>query len=926
MEMETHLWNDARMKKMWTLISLLLLLACKVEQDGDMRRISLEFSLPETKVSLPGDRTYFQWEDGDGVSIFNNVDQNIAYCQVSAGAGSVNVPAAATMLYSVYPQVTSSRGPASVSVSVPSSQTQVSGGVFPSHNFPFTAIASANGASARLIFRPLAAALALNIYGGTGSIKAVRVTPLSNSGFAGTAELDLTRSDVTFSNAGGAAESVTLQLTEPVAMGTKPETPDDKRTFPGQIYVCLARQQYTSLRFDIDTGSTTWRLITSDSYVFDCEENDIVLTNINLEKGTVSIDGVSGEAFDEGVTLEKIQGGFSELIVNDDTENVDHIPDFSRVGYKYGDEAIPSPAVAATIDIASISTALNNRTAQDTTDYIQQVLDRVGNNGGGAVLLKNGTYNVSRILFLDHSNTVLRGESESGTILHSTTKNQAPIVYMGASVAKQSGDVESESLTFVAGRRVGITKLTAMGNTGSSSFGSVIIKTYTPKFPGKTFSSASDIIEDYVPLGRLYVEVANPNLFKTGDQVRIYRQPTESWLDDIGMTRIASNGRESVGSPVNQWTVAGYTFSWTRVVTDVRGNRIYLDAPVAQSLEKRYGGGRLEKYSQARVTGCGVEKLSFNCDYDTSVIYNGNQVDECHAWQAVLVRAAEHCWVRNVTTRHMGYALADMGNSARCITVQNCTSLSPISAIQGARRYAYCLSTGAELCLVKDCSCDEDRHSFVTNGPSLGPNVFTNCVSTHGHAAIGPHWGWATTTLYDCIQADTGFEAQDGGNQGTGHGWRGINTVFWNVYSSEYIVSQSVWGTCPSCGKQWNRTEICSQCGAIVIPSGRNYVIGSIGKKTAHTVYWDKDYYGNATTDYFVSLYGWGSNEENRPDGSWYPARSYNATGGQQITLPIDTPVSWWPRFTINQFSNPLSLYQCQLEDRHARGVFLNVL
>ena len=57
MEMETHLWNDARMKKMWTLISLLLLLACKVEQDGDMRRISLEFSLPETKVSLPGDRT-----------------------------------------------------------------------------------------------------------------------------------------------------------------------------------------------------------------------------------------------------------------------------------------------------------------------------------------------------------------------------------------------------------------------------------------------------------------------------------------------------------------------------------------------------------------------------------------------------------------------------------------------------------------------------------------------------------------------------------------------------------------------------------------------------------------------------------------------------------------------------------------------------
>ena len=110
------------------------------------------------------------------------------------------------------------------------------------------------------------------------------------------------------------------------------------------------------------------------------------------------------------------------------------------------------------------------------------------------------------------------------------------------------------------------------------------------------------------------------------------------------------------------------------------------------------------------------------------------------------------------------------------------------------------------------------------------------------------------------------------------------------------------------------------------MPSGRNYVVGSVGTKRSHTVYWDKDYYGNDTSDYFVNLYGYGSYEANRPDGSWYPARNYNVSLSQQLSLPLEnTPVPWWPRLSATQFSNPSSLYQCQLEDRHARGIYLNI-
>jgi hypothetical protein len=605
---------------------------------------------------------------------------------------------------------------------------------------------------------------------------------------------------------------------------------------------------------------------------------------------------------------------------------IDRIPDFSRVGYKYGDEAIPTRPVVATIDLASVSSALSAGTAQDTTDFFQKTIDQVGAAGGGAILIKNGTYNLSRILFLDKNNVVLRGESRDNTILYSTTYNGIPIVYIGATQAWQSGDTESSSLTNIAGRRVGISRLTAMGNTGASSYGSVVLVSYSPKIDNKSYGSYSEINEDYVPLGRLFVKVANPGMFHVGEQVLIERRATDAWIHSIGMDKIADNGRGSTGG-TQQWVTNNYNMRWTRVITAIEGNKVYLDAPVAHSLEARYGGAKLMHYTFNRVSGCGVENLTFDNRYDSSVIYNGNKVDEQHAWIGVQFKAAQHCWVRNVTSKHLVYGLADMNNGARCITVDNCKCLSPVSAIQGARRYAFCFTGGSELCLVKDCYCEYDRHSFVTNGTALGPNVFTNCRSEHGYNAIGPHYGYASATLYDCILADSEFAAQDGGCQGTGHGWRGVNTVFWNVNSSgNPIVCQSTWGTCPECGQEYNRTETCSNCGATVIPAARNYAVGVVGQKKARTLNWDSDYYGNHTTDYFVSLYGYGTYGENRPDGAWYPERAYDSTGGNYVTLPSGAPVSWWPALNQDSYSSPYSLYQCQLEDRHARGIYLNNL
>lgn len=846
------------------------------------------------------------------VSIFSNAGSAVQEVTFAGKEVKAEFPATSTRLIAVSPALGISEGRAnSVRMEIPATQQQQAADKDDGQGGFMYCKAPAAENPVKFNFEPMCQTLAVKVSGASEEKLRGIVLSQSTQGITGFATMDLFKNSIIKKVEGGGSNvSVTLANAASLAQ-------------PVTLYMHTAAAVLSSVQMKLVTETRYFQVLISKD--LGSAQPGNVSIDIDIDAETVTIDGVR----DNNAAVLKGDGGdFASLLLLDEVADVDRIPDFSRVGYKYGDEAIPSPAVAATINAAAIQAAISAKTASDTTDFIQQTIDKVGADGGGAILFKNGTYNVSRILFLDSNNVVLRGESESGTIIKYNATLQAPIVFIGRTVLRKSGEnpPSDGSYTFVAGRRVNVSKMKAMGNEGSSSFGNVYITTYSPAISSMSIGSNSPIVEDYVPLGRLFVEVRNPGVFSVGDNVRIHRKPTKNWLDDIGMTKIADNGRSSQGAGTNQWDVDTYTMDWTRKVAGIQGNRIYLDSPVAQSLDRHYGGGDLQHYSWDRINGCGVENLSFDCKYDKTNTYNGKETDEFHAWQAVQIKAAEHCWVRNVTSRHMGYSLADMGPGARCITIEKCSSLSPVSAVQGARRYAFCCTGGSELVLVKDCNCDDDRHSFVTNGTALGPNVFTSCKSTHGNSVVGPHWGWASATLYDCVEADTNFEAQDGGCQGSGHGWRGMTTVFWNVTTTKQIVSQSAWGTCFACGTTYNRTSVCSKCGAPVTPSGRNFAVGCSGTKVARSIYWDKDYYGNATSDYFISLYGYGTNGENRPDGEWFPARPYGQGGGSAVMLPYEADVPWWPLLTSSQFSNPKSLYQCQLEDRHARGIYLNNL
>lgn len=250
----------------------------------------------------------------------------------------------------------------------------------------------------------------------------------------------------------------------------------------------------------------------------------------------------------------------------------------------------------------------------------------------------------------------------------------------------------------------------------------------------------------------------------------------------------------------------------------------------------------------------------------------------------------------------MGMSLAWLGGGARCVTVLDCKSLDPVSVILGSRRYAFEIS-GGELILIKNCYTLYDRHSFVSGGV-CGPNVYTNCRAERPFSSIGPHQNWATGSLFDRVSSSGAMEAQDAGNGGTGHGWRGANIVYWNCEGS-ILHCQS-----PQA-------------------SARNFAIGFVGTKGTGSNY-NNSYFGAYVDDPYMQEVGYitvGGKRVSRPDGEWYPALDYLEKGTQHIALPHDgSGKDWWPRLTLTSFSDPLSLYECQLEDRHARGIWLGDL
>ena len=361
---------------------------------------------------------------------------------------------------------------------------------------------------------------------------------------------------------------------------------------------------------------------------------------------------------------------------------------------------------------------------------IQNAIDEVKNlpqdaNGfRGAVLLQAGTYEVEGTLIIDRSGVVLRGAGQGLT----------------GTIIKATKKTQ-HNLIEVNGSGSGLAEV---GGTRKK------------------------ITTEYVPTGAMSFAVESAAGFTVGDNIAVYRVPNQAWIDLLDMAQYG-------------WTPGGYDINFERKITAINGNTVTINAPVVDPMQTKYGGGYIFKTNvTGRISNSGVENIRL-------VSYYLNNDDELHAWNGIEMNRAEHCWVKQVTAQYFGYACVSLSNMSVYNTIEECAMIDPKSETTGGRKYSFNLEGGSSFNLFQRCYTNGGRHDYVTGSTVPGPNVFLDSYATNTKADIGPHHRWATGVLFDNIEGGQ-IIVQNRKAMGSGHGWAGAQTMFWNCKSPAYDI------------------------------------------------------------------------------------------------------------------------------------------
>lgn len=428
------------------------------------------------------------------------------------------------------------------------------------------------------------------------------------------------------------------------------------------------------------------------------------------------------------------------------------IPDFSYAGYKGGGAGLPYVAVKETVWPV----------LGDNSANIQAAIDRVSalppdaSGFRGAVLLKMGIYNLENPIYIKASGVVLRGEgmSDIGTIL------------VGKIPKERQGPFSRAALVNISG---------ASGAVASEETKQIIT-------------------DNYVPVGARSFSVASAKGFKVGDRVLVRRIGNQEWIKEIGED----------SATVGRFRWRPFIISYDRIIVDIRGNSITIDAPIFCAIETRWGGGEVVKYDdQGRIELVGIENLRGISEYDPGVRmtaygnmdrgswddprarYEGEEYysDENHYFNFIVITNAINGWVRNVSALHFAGSLVTTTATTKWITIQDCESREPVSIRAGARRFTYQLS--GQLALVQRCFSQKGRHSFVMQNFSSSGNVFLDSEAVNPYSSSEPHSMWVNGALYDNIKAPlTARYWKD-----ISIGWAGANTVFWNC-EGDFLIQK----------------------------------------------------------------------------------------------------------------------------------------
>jgi hypothetical protein len=428
-----------------------------------------------------------------------------------------------------------------------------------------------------------------------------------------------------------------------------------------------------------------------------------------------------------GPQSEWVHPGPDGKLVYKTTPAGDRILDFSHAGYRGGGVALPEVPVKRTVKPSG---------GADDAAVIQAAIDQVSAlplRGGfrGAVLLAPGDYRCSRPLSIVASGVVLRGSGSAPGNRRSTLELTGKPHVAIAVRAEREEDAPAPAAT-------------------------------------------TAITDAYVPSGVASFTVADAHGFAAGDTVIVTRPVTAAWVKLMQMDDMTRNGRGQT------WIKPGSTLTTERTVKAVKGNRITLDVPLADSFDARYlsppGVTVAKVRPPTRVSQVGVERLHIESPRQ--------EISHSQPHFTAVRLQGEDCWLRDLTIDETMNSVAVGG---RRITVQQVT-INRQAKHQGASKPAEFAPNGTQI-LLDRCAVNADNVWFVaTGGGHAGPNVILNSTF-RGNARAESHQRWSTGILYDnCRAPDGGIELRNRGAMGSGHGWSMGWGVVWNSEARDYIV------------------------------------------------------------------------------------------------------------------------------------------
>ena len=418
-----------------------------------------------------------------------------------------------------------------------------------------------------------------------------------------------------------------------------------------------------------------------------------------------------------------------QLVYVSDTDG-NHIPDYSYVGYKNGEEALPD--VAVVLEISPI--------AGDNTAHIQAAIDEVealtlnANGHRGTLLLLPGEYSVSGELIINSSGVVLRGSGDGENATSNT-------IIIGA------GNIPDERT------------LIRIGTNNKSGFG------------GQVAGTRQDIISPYIPTGSRTIEVADASVYNVGDNIIIKHPSTAAWLAAV------DNGGVGTDAP---WEPNTINLVFNRHITSIEGNKIQVATPIYDILDRSLSQSYVYTYNgNSQLKECGIENLRI-------FVESSGVTGRDHVKVGINMIGVDNSWVKGVTILRVSDQGVKFDEATRCSVIDT-NVLDMHGPISGGWRYNFEVTDHCNNILFENCVASNGRHTFVANGASdVNGIVFTNCSSSGDYTRSESHRRWGQGILWDNITwtntNTTGILGlHNRGSYGTGHGWTVTNGVAWNI-------------------------------------------------------------------------------------------------------------------------------------------------